>query len=316
VHVKKEWEPSSNPGRDASPSLERLLRDALRIPLERQVSAFLGRAWRVLEVQDRSDAASHPAAILSDDTFSIFVKLGAGDVAREQFSRELAGLRTLTERAGALTPKGLGIVQVDDEALLVLEAVEVVERTPEHWRQMGRALALIHGVRGEQFGFETHAYWGSLFQDNTPGEEWVEFFRERRLLPRLRAAVASGHLLPDVAKRVEQLGRRLPELCGPPVAPSLLHGDAHQNNFLSTPAGPVLIDPAVYYGHPELELAYIDFFSPVPEDFFHGYRERAPVDPGFASRRDLWRIPAWLAMVEVDGARHVDALTKALRRYE
>ncbi|PTL80088.1 fructosamine kinase family protein [Vitiosangium sp. GDMCC 1.1324] len=198
----------------------------------------------------------------------------------------------------------------------VLEAVDVVERTPEHWRQMGRALARLHGVKGERFGFETHAYWGSLFQDNTPLEGWVDFFRERRLVPRLRAAIASGHLPPDVAAHVERLGDRLPELCGPPVVPALLHGDAHQNNFLSTPAGPVLLDPAVYYGHPELELAYIDFFAPVPEEFFHGYRELAPVDPGFAERRELWRIPAWLAMVEVDGAQHQDALTKALRAYE
>ncbi|WP_158502434.1 fructosamine kinase family protein [Vitiosangium sp. GDMCC 1.1324] len=280
------------------------------------MSAFLGRTWRVLGARDRSDAASHPAAILSDDTFSIFVKLGAGDLARDQFHRELAGLRTLTERAGVLTPTGLGIVQVGDEALLVLEAVEVVERTPEHWRRMGRALAHLHGVKGERFGFETHAYWGSLFQDNTPLAEWVDFFRERRLMPRLRAAVASGNLPLEVAARVERLGDRLPELCGPPVMPALLHGDAHQNNFLSTPAGPVLLDPAVYYGHPELELAYIDFFAPVPEEFFRSYRELAPVDPGFAERRELWRIPAWLAMVEVDGAQHVDALTKALRAYE
>ncbi|PTL80096.1 hypothetical protein DAT35_29145 [Vitiosangium sp. GDMCC 1.1324] len=295
---------------------ERLLRDEVRIPLERHVSAFLGRTWRVLGVQDRSDAASHPAALLSDDTFSIFVKLGVGELARDQFNRELSGLRTLTERAGVLTPTGLGIVQVGDEALLVLEAVDVVERTPEHWRQMGRALARLHRVKGERFGFETHAYWGRLFQDNTPLEGWADFFRERRLVPRLRAAVTSGHLPPDVAARVERLGDRLPELCGPPVVPALLHGDAHQNNFLSTPAGPVLLDPAVYYGHPELELAYIDFFAPVPEEFFHGYRELAPVDPGFAERRELWRIPAWLAMVEVDGAQHQDALTKALRAYE
>ncbi|PTL80124.1 hypothetical protein DAT35_29330 [Vitiosangium sp. GDMCC 1.1324] len=65
-----------------------------------------------------------------------------------------------------------------------------------------------------------------------------------------------------------------------------------------------------------MKLAYIDFFAPVPEEFFHGYQELAPVDPGFAERRELWRIPAWLAMVEVDGAQYLEALTKALRAYE
>jgi fructosamine-3-kinase len=299
-----------------TPSLERILRDDLRLALKRHVSAFLGRAWHVTGARDCSDDASHPAAILSGDAFSIFVKLGAGELALDQFSRELAGLRTLSERAGALTPRGIGVVQAGDEALLVLEAVEAVARTPERWRQMGRALAQIHGVKGERFGFETYAYWGSLRQDNTPHAAWVDFFRERRLLPRLRAAAASGNLPTDVAARVERLGARLPELCGPEVAPALLHGDAHQNNFLCTAAGPYLIDPAVYYGHPEMELAYIDFFAPAPTEFFSGYEELAPIDAGFVARRDLWRIPAWLAMVEVDGTRNLAALTQALGAYE
>lgn len=76
-----------------------------------------------------------------------------------------------------------------------------------------------------------------------------------------------------------------------------------------------MIDPAVYYGHPEMDLAYIDFFAPVPAAFFAGYQEIAPINPGFVARRDLWRIPAWLAMVEVDGPQHVAALLAALHNY-
>lgn len=77
----------------------------------------------------------------------------------------------------------------------------------------------------------------------------------------------------------------------------------------------MLIDPSAYYGHPEMELAYIDFFAPAEDAFFAGYREVAPIDPGFAQRRDLWRIPAWLAMVQVDGAQHLERLSAALRSY-
>ncbi len=76
-----------------------------------------------------------------------------------------------------------------------------------------------------------------------------------------------------------------------------------------------MIDPAVYYGHPEMDLAYVDFFAPVPDALFQGYQELAALAPGFAERRDLWRIPAWLAMVQVDGPQHVDSLRAALGRY-
>jgi hypothetical protein len=41
----------------------------------------------------------------------------------------------------------------------------------------------------------------------------------------------------------------------------------------------------------------------------------APLDPGFDQRRDLWRIPGWLGMVEVDGPQHLDRLIDALRNY-
>jgi fructosamine-3-kinase len=295
--------------------MKRLLSAGLRVPLEQQVSAHIGRAWRVLHAQDLADLASHPAAVLSDERYSVFVKLSEGASAVDRFRQELAGLRYLSEQAGVLTPACIGTVQVGDEVLLILEAVQVIERAPEHWRPMGRALAQVHRVKSDRCGFGSHCYWGDLYQDNTPSADWVEFFRERRLAPRLRAAVDSGRLPLEIVPQVEKLGARLQDLCGPPVQPSLLHGDAHQNNFLSTPRGPVLVDPAVHYGHPEVDLAFVDFFAPVPAEFFHGYRELAPVDPSSAERRDLWRIPAWLAMVEVDGPQHIDRLKAALRRY-
>lgn len=296
-------------------SVRRLLRGAVRIPLEQRVSAHLGRVWRVETVQSKIDEASHPAAVLSDGRFAVFVKLGEGELAVDRFTQELAGLRLLTERSGVLTPPAIGILQVEGGVLVIMAAVQVVPRAASHWRQMGRTLAQIHRVKGDYFGLATHCYWGDLYQDNRPLPDWPEFYAARRLEPRLQAAVDSGHLPPSFVPRVETLCKRLPQLCGPPVQPALLHGDAHQNNFISTAQGPVLIDPAVYYGHPEMDLAYVDFFAPVPAELLDGYREIAPVDAGFEQRRDLWRIYAWLAMVQVDGARNLDKLDAALRPY-
>lgn len=297
------------------PSVERLLRTDLRTPLEQAVSTYLGRTWEVTRAEGKTDEASHPAAILADGRNAVFVKLGEGDLAVDQLTQEAAGLRLLTERSGVLTPGIIGVIPVDGGALMVMVAVQVIDREPIHWRQMGRALAQIHSVKGKRFGLETHCYWGSYYQDNRPLPDWLDFFWTRRIEPWLRAATDSGKLPAELARQVEMIGGRLAELCGPPVQPTLLHGDAHQNNFLSTAHGPVLIDPAVYYGHPEIDLAYVDFFAPVPDALFAGYRELTPIDPGFVERRDLWRIPAWLAMVEVDGPQHVDSLNSALCNY-
>ena len=94
-----------------------------------------------------------------------------------------------------------------------------------------------------------------------------------------------------------------------------MHGDAQKNNFISTSSGAVAVDPALYFGNPELDLAYVDYFEAVPEDLFSGYREVLPIDPGFGQRKELWRVAAYLAMVEVGGAEYLGPLTAAVRKY-
>ena len=119
---------------------------------------------------------------------------------------------------------------------------------------------------------------------------------------------------------METIAARLPALAGPEPRPSLLHGDAQQNNFVSTAAGAVVIDAAPYFGHPEADLALVGYFEPVPDDVLAAYREILPVDPGFAGRRELWRLPAYLAVVAVAGGTsfgrtYLDRLAAAVRLY-
>ncbi len=291
------------------------LADPLRNPMERFVSAYTGRPWQIDRIQDLRDLACHPAAILSDGSFSVFAKFSDAANGREQFEVELAGLSLLQERAGVLIPAPLGILRVEGGALLVLEVVQAVERQPRHWRDIGRALACIHQVKGEWCGLESNGYFGPLYQDNRPMSNWADFFVERRLWPRLAGAINSGHLPGAVISQMEKLIQRVPDLCGSESKPCLLHGDAQQNNFISTQAGAVVIDPAAHFGHPEFALAYLDYFQPVPEDVFAGYREVLPIAPDFAERRDLWRIYGYLGATEVEGGPYLELLIQAIQKY-
>jgi fructosamine-3-kinase len=222
-------------------------------------------------------------------------------------------------------PVAGGLVRTQDGALLYEALAErpPEAREPADWRSIGNALAALHQVGHERFGLDgPRGFFGPLPQDNRPVPEnrWADFFRERRLLPLLRTATDSGHLPPALAATVEEIAVRLPELAGPEPRPSLLHGDAQQNNFVSTAVGAVVIDAAPYFGHPEADLALVDYFQPVPDDVLAAYREVLPVDPGFAGRRELWRLPAYLAVVAVAGdtsfgRRYLDHLAAAVRLY-
>lgn len=305
-----------------------LLEAKVKRAVERAASRHLGQRWVATSFTDLNDRGSHPCGILHGEPFSVFAKLGVDREADEKFDAELSGLTLLRERAAVATPTPIasGVVRVENGSVLVTEAL--AERTPkdrtrEDWRSIGHVLATLHQVHAPRFGLEhLNGFFGPLRQDNTPvsSNRWVDFYAERRVLPVLQSAVDSGRLPMDLAADVEGLVARLPSVCGPEPQPTLLHGDAQQNNFVSTDAGAVVADVAPYFGHPGIDLALVDYFHPVPDDVLHAYREVAPLEAGFAERRDLWRVFVDLACVTVDsipfGPRALVCLGETVRRYK
>ncbi|MGW5558813.1 fructosamine kinase family protein [Micromonospora sp. NPDC003944] len=278
--------------------------------IERAVSVHLGRAWVASGFTDLNDRASHPCGLLHGDAFSVFAKLAASDEGHHQFDAELRGLDLLRQRAAVATPTPVasGLVDLDAGSLLLLEAIPEIPpeaRSVDQWRSVGHTLAALHQVYDERFGLEQFdGFFGPLGQDNRPvdSNRWTDFYAERRLLPRLKSAADSGHLPLELTGGVERLIGRLPVLCGPETRPTLLHGDAQQNNFLTTASQAVLLDAAPYFGHPEIDLALVDYFAPVPREVFDAYNEVTPIDQEFWQRRELWRLFGYLAVVTVDGA--------------
>jgi fructosamine-3-kinase len=113
---------------------------------------------------------------------------------------------------------------------------------------------------------------------------------------------------------------RLPELAGPEPEPTLLHGDAQQNNFISSDDGAVVIDTCAYFGNPELDLALLGYFEPVPAMVFDAYREVCPLDRDFEDRIELWRLFAYLAVIAAAsesplGREFLGRVTCAVARY-
>jgi fructosamine-3-kinase len=295
--------------------------------IERAASRHLGSPWVADGFADLNERASHPCGIFTGQPFSVFAKFSDAPDGAVQFSVEQRGLDLLTRRSGVATPIQIGsVITVGDWSTMLSEAMAETApaaRSGADWRSIGRTLARLHAVTDEQFGLpEFDGFFGPLPQDNRPvaTNRWSDFYVERRVEPNLRAAVDSGHLPPDLATAVSRLLPRVESRCGPESAPSLLHGDAQQNNFLSTQAGAVAVDTCPYYGHPEVDLALIDYIQPVPAAVFDAYREIAPIDAGFPERRELWRIHGYLAVVAVDGGSsfgrpYVDRLAEAVRMY-
>ena len=264
----------------------------------------------------------------------MFAKLDDSADGADRFAAELSGFGLIRSRSQAATPVPIagGLVATGTRRLLLSEALPergaasgqaADSRTSTDYAAIGRALAGLDQARGETFGLaEFDGFFGPLRQCNRPlgSPRWSDFYAELRVRPMLRFAVDSGHLPVGLARAAERVTARLPALCGPDPPPTLLHGDAQQNNFVSTDDGAVLVDVAPYFGHPEYDLAMVDYISPADPELFRAYAELAPVDAGFAGRRELWRLHVYLAVIGVDGANafgrsFLPRLEAAVRQY-
>lgn len=194
--------------------------------------------------------------------------------------------------------------------------VEYVDGETDHDAAVARDaadhLAALHENTASAFGFDFDTVTGPVHQPNPWTESWVEFYREHRL----EQLLALADLSVDTHARVEAVCEDLSELLSEPKAPSLIHGDVWTTNVLSS-RGEVtaFLDPATYYAHPEIELAYVDWTETFGETFFDRYRERRETAAGFfESRRFVYRLYPLLVHVHLFGGRYLDELDGTLRR--
>ncbi|MGE4062395.1 MAG: fructosamine kinase family protein [Rhodospirillaceae bacterium] len=177
-------------------------------------------------------------------------------------------------------------------------------------------VAALHAITAPRCGFEKSTVIGGLKQPNEQMDSWVEFFRDQRLMYMTETAVHTKKLPADVALRLAKLAERLDRWIDDSAKPSLLHGDMWTGNVLVNGdriAG--FVDPAIYYGDPEIELAFATLFGTFGEPFFKRYEEHRPLRPGFAERKDLYNLYPLLVHVRLFGAPYVSDVSIILRRF-
>jgi protein-ribulosamine 3-kinase len=209
-------------------------------------------------------------------------------VQLDNFAAEADGLAALAA-AGARVPAPLCRGEAGEEAFLVLEHLEL-RGTGDH-AALGRMLAQVHAVRGEFFGWRRDNYIGRTHQINRRSSSWVDFWCDSRLRPQL-ALAKKNRLGSGLLGKGERLLQAVPRLLSGHAPPaSLLHGDLWGGNagFLAGGA-PVLFDPAVYWGDREADLAMTELFGGFPASFYSAYAEIAPLDPGYATRKNLYNL--------------------------
>ena len=252
--------------------------DSLKIEIEDSLNLKL-KEFKTCQGGDINESY----LLVFDDGTKAFLKTHASP-PNNFFSAEAAGLEELRKTEATIIPR---VFQVS-ESYLLLEYLEPAQKSEGAEMLLGASLAAVHQNHSSTHGFFQNNFCGLTLQKNTRTLKFSEFFLEHRLEAQAELAKDKGWWSDQDKGAFEGIKDKIKALLdeGPQQA-SLVHGDLWSGNVLWTAKGPALIDPAVYYGSHEVDLAFTELFGGFGAKFYNGYKGLFPLKPGYEKRKTI-----------------------------
>jgi fructosamine-3-kinase len=231
------------------------------------------------------------------------------------FEAEKKGLELLKNSSSLRIPSVIAAGDIGEESFLLMEYIHSGPRDRKFFEDFGAALAKMHRCTEKNFGLDHDNYIGSLKQSNKEHPGWAEFFIEERIEKQVKLAIDNRELDNAILKHFGLFYKRLDEIF-PAEAPALLHGDLWSGNFLSSAnAEACLIDPSVYYGHREMDIAMTKMFGGFEESFYTAYINEWPLEKEWKKRVELCNLYPLLVHVNLFGGSYTAELKKVIGRF-
>lgn len=252
--------------------------------------------------------------IKSETGQQFFLKSG---YSGNMFHKEANGLIELSKPKAFRVPK----VELIDNNFLLLEYIPTGSKNSNFFEIFGTQLAKLHKYTSESFGFYEDNFIGTTPQINiatTPyANNWKDFYYHHRLLFQFRLAESNGYVTRDIRDAFSELSSKINEiLSGSEEPPTLMHGDLWGGNYMVDENGePVLIDPAVYYGHREADLAMTKIFGGFSPEFYEAYQKEFPLRNGYEYREPLYKLYHIFNHLNLFGRGYYNEVIQLMRFY-
>lgn len=249
--------------------------------------------------------------ILTTQSGHTFFMKNNPNAPADMFHREAEGLAALRVKDGPTIPD----VYLHGRDFILLEDLAPAPQSQDYWPTFGRQLAILHNHTHPSFGFEHDNYIGSTRQPNPWTDDGHAFFAQNRLLFQAQMAQKRNLLGKSEMREVESIVNRLETLV-PSQPASILHGDLWSGNAITDSAGnPAIIDPAVYYGWAEADLAMTALFGAFPSSFYQAYEEIRPLKTGYHNRFPIYNLYHLFNHLNIFGRGYLGQVQATLRRY-
>jgi protein-ribulosamine 3-kinase len=258
---------------------------------------------------------NHTYRLLINEKFAFFLKTNKAATFPGLFEKEKQGLEFLAGQRVITVPRVLYCGTYEDDQLLVLEWVHPGPKNDSFWKKFGEQLAQLHKCTHSHFGFTHNNYMGALPQENQATDSWVDFFIHHRLAPQIEMAITNSLLSKKETDSFNRLYKKLDTIFNE-EKPSLLHGDLWSGNYMSNEnSEPVLIDPAVYYGHRSIDLAMTTLFGGFDKTFYTAYHHHFPFPSNYQEQWDICNLYPLLIHLNLFGQSYLQNIIAILRKY-
>lgn len=245
-----------------------------------------------------------------------FIKINSASRFPQLFEKEQKGLALIAQQDIIQVPKVVEHIVVDDYQLLILEWIQSGEKNNTFWKKFGEQLAALHHCSSATFGLDYDNYMGSVPQLNTPNNSWTNFFIHQRLQLLVKKCLEKNLLTLQHIPLFEKLYTQLPNIFNT-EPPALLHGDLWSGNYMcNATAEPVLIDPAIYYGHRSVDLAMTTLFGGFRTAFYEAYQYHYPFPKNYQEQWDICNLYPLLIHLLLFGTGYLSAINKTLKAFQ
>lgn len=252
---------------------------------------------------------------LVTNTGKYFIKYNSSETFPGMFEKEAAGLHLLAGSNTIQTPEVIATGSLGEYPYLILEFIESGAPRNNFWSDFGTKLADLHQNTSEHFGLDHDNYIGSLIQINKKHADFIEFFIVERIEPQLEQARNKGEFSQSDTRYFHSLYKTLNNII-PPEKPALIHGDLWSGNFMATSDGsPCLVDPAVYYGHREADIAMTQLFGGFKPEFYAAYNQAWAMEKGWRERMDIFNLYPLLVHVNLFGGGYARQVLQIIRQF-
>jgi len=242
-----------------------------------------------------------------------FLKYNSAGLYPGMFEKEAMGLRLLSDAGEIRVPEVVNTGTINPYAYLLLEHIDSSSGSTGFWHDFGTGLARLHRNSADKFGLDHDNFIGSLPQRNNFHDNWPEFFCEERLEVQIRMARDSGKIQAADIHHFNNLFARCDRIF-PEEQPALIHGDLWSGNYMVDDNGKAcIIDPAVYYGHREMDIGMSRLFGVFDESFYRAYNEEYPMETGWRERMDIYNLYPLMVHVNLFGEGYSGSVRSIIR---